>query len=123
MAIDRLGGVDLTIVYCTLCGTVVPYESTVAGRQLRFGTSGLLYRSNKLMFDEETASLWSALEGVPVVGPLAGSGIRLPFHAVVTTTWGEWKREHQPRFSHSIPDSLAIIPRARPTGTTFLPTA
>jgi hypothetical protein len=94
MAIDRLGGVDLTIVYCTLCGTVIPYESTVAGRQLRFGTSGLLYRSNKLMFDEETASLWSALEGVPVVGALAGSGIRLPFHAVVTTTWGEWRREH-----------------------------
>lgn len=94
MAIDRLAGVDLTIVYCTLCGTVIPYESTVAGRHFRFGTSGLLYRSNKLMFDEETASLWSALEGVPVVGPLVGSGIRLPFHAVVTTTWGEWKKEH-----------------------------
>ena len=46
------------------------------------------------MFDEETASLWSALEGAPVVGPLVGSGIRLPFHAVVTTTWAEWKREH-----------------------------
>ena len=35
---------------------------------MTFGTSGLLYRSNKLMFDEETHSLWSSLEGVPVVG-------------------------------------------------------
>ena len=94
MAIDRLGGIDLTIVYCTLCGTVIPYESGVAGRRFTFGTSGLLYRSNKLMFDEETQSLWSALEGVPVVGPLAGSGLRLPFHSVVTTTWGEWRRDH-----------------------------
>ncbi|MGD9902748.1 MAG: DUF3179 domain-containing protein [Vicinamibacterales bacterium] len=94
MAIDRLGGVDLTVVYCTLCGTVIPYESTVAGRTLSFGTSGLLYRSNKLMFDQETGSLWSALEGVPVVGPLVGLDVRLSFHPVVTTTWAEWKREH-----------------------------
>jgi len=94
MAIDRLGGVDLTIVYCTLCGTVIPYESTVAGRRLSFGTSGLLYRSNKLMFDQESATLWSAMDGVPVVGPLVGSGLQLVFHGVVTTTWSEWKRDH-----------------------------
>jgi hypothetical protein len=28
------------------------------------------------------------------VGPLTGSGLRLPFHSVVTTTWGEWRRYH-----------------------------
>jgi hypothetical protein len=94
MAIDRVGGVDLTIVYCTLCGTVIPYESVVGGRRFTFGTSGLLYRSNKLMFDQETNSLWSSLEGVPVLGALADSGLRLPFRSVVTTTWGEWKRDH-----------------------------
>lgn len=94
MATDRLGGVDLTVVYCTLCGTVIPYESGAGGRRFTFGTSGLLYRSNKLMFDEETRSLWSSLEGVPVVGSLVGSGLQLPFHSVVTTTWGEWKRDH-----------------------------
>ncbi len=94
MATDRLGGVDLTIVYCTLCGTVIPYESRVGSRHFTFGTSGLLYRSNKLMFDEETRSLWSAIDGVPVVGSLTGSGLRLSFQPVVTTTWREWKREH-----------------------------
>jgi hypothetical protein len=46
------------------------------------------------MFDEETQTLWSSLQGIPVVGPLAGSGLRLPFSSAVTTTWGEWKREH-----------------------------
>ena len=94
MALDRVGGVDLTVVYCTLCGTVIPYESEIAGRSLTFGTSGLLYRSNKLMFDEETKTLWSSLEGIPVVGPLAGSGLQLRFRPAVTTTWGEWRREH-----------------------------
>lgn len=94
MAIDRLGGVELTIVYCTLCGTVIPYESVTGTRRFTFGTSGLLYRSNKLMFDEETRSLWSALDGQPVVGPLAGSGLQLSVRSVVTTTWGEWRKQH-----------------------------
>lgn len=94
MAVDVIGGVPMTIVYCTLCGTVIPYESTVGGEVRRFGTSGLLYRSNKLMFDEGTASLWSTLEGTPVVGRLAGSGLELVSHAAVTTTWGEWRAEH-----------------------------
>jgi hypothetical protein len=94
LATDRLGDVELTIVYCTLCGTVIPYESTVAERVLRFGTSGLLYRSNKLMFDEATASLWSAIEGKPVVGPLVDWDVALTPRAVVTTTWGEWRTLH-----------------------------
>ena len=94
MALDRLGGVELTIVYCTLCGTVIPYESVVDGRHVRFGTSGLLYRSNKLMFDHGSRSLWNTVTGEPVVGPLVGSGLRLAHRAVVTTTWGEWRRMH-----------------------------
>jgi len=94
MATDQVGGVGLTIVYCTLCGTVIPFESQAGGRSFRFGTSGLLYRSNKLMFDEETHSLWSTFEGVPVVGPLTASGVALKAHAVVTTTWNEWRIEH-----------------------------
>ena len=94
MALDRLGGLELTIVYCTLCGTVIPYESVVDGQHIRIGTSGFLYRSNKLMFDHDTRSLWNTFEGVPVVGPLVGSGLRLQHRAVVTTTWGEWRRTH-----------------------------
>ena len=94
MALDRVGDVELTIVYCTLCGTVIPFESVVDGQHFTFGTSGLLYRSNKLIFDHETLSLWNTFEGVPVVGSLAGSGVELMPHAVVTTTWGEWKQMH-----------------------------
>ena len=94
MTIDRLGGEELTIVYCALCGTVIPYESVVDGRHVTIGTSGFLYRSNKLMFDEETKSLWNTFEGVPVVGPLVGSGIRFRHRSVVTTTWKEWRRTH-----------------------------
>lgn len=94
LARDRVGGVELTIVYCTLCGTVLPYESNAGGRLRVLGTSGLLYRSNKLMFDEETASLWSTLEGKPVIGPLAGTDVELALRSSVTTTWREWREAH-----------------------------
>jgi Protein of unknown function (DUF3179) len=94
LALDELGGTELAVVYCTLCGTVIPYGSEVAGRHFTFGTSGLLYRSNKLMFDAETKSLWSTTEGRPVIGALADSDLELHAYPVVTTTWGEWRRLH-----------------------------
>lgn len=96
LARDQLGGTELTIVYCTLCGTVIPYGSEAGGTHHTLGTSGLLYRSNKLMFDRETMSLWSTIEGRPVVGSLAAryDEVELPAYPVVTTTWREWKALH-----------------------------
>lgn len=94
MFTDTIAGVPLAGVYCTLCGTVILYETLVDGVQHELGTSGFLYRSNKLMYDAATQSLWSTLEGRPVIGPLAGSGIELPVRSVVTTTWGAWKARH-----------------------------
>ena len=46
------------------------------------------------MFDRATYTLWSQLLGEPVIGPLAGSGIKLEFFPVNLTTWGEWVEEH-----------------------------
>ena len=94
MVRDRVGGVDLAIVYCALCGTVIPYGAEVGGVKRTFGTSGLLYRSNKLMFDEESMSLWSTVEGRPVLGALAGQPLELTAYPVVTTTWKEWREAH-----------------------------
>ena len=101
---DTIGGTHVTVVYCTLCGTVIPYISEAGGLRWTFGTSGLLYRSNKLMFDAESKSLWSTLEGVPVIGPLASRGLQLERLPVVTTTWGEWKAAH-PRTTVLSPDT------------------
>lgn len=54
----------------------------------------MLYRSNKLMYDRATETLWHQFRGEPVVGPLAGSGIRLEILPNVLTTWGEWLAQH-----------------------------
>lgn len=89
-----VGDVPVTGVYCTLCGTVILYKSIHEGKKYNFGTSGFLFRSNKLMYDQETQSLWNTIWGKPVVGPLVGKGIELDYLSVVTTTWGEWKQLH-----------------------------
>jgi hypothetical protein len=100
MARDRLGGREIVLAYCTLCGAAIPYDARVSGAPRTFGTSGLLYRSNKLMYDRETNSLWSALTGRAVVGPQSREGTRLTKLPVVTTTWGEWRAAH--------PDSTVV---------------
>ena len=70
------------------------YSGIVNGEATTFGTSGLLYRSNKVMYDRATRSLWNQFIGEPVIGPLADSGIRQPFFPSVVTTWEEWMEEH-----------------------------
>lgn len=94
MFTDKVGGVEVTGVYCTLCESMILYDSTVGGSVRAFGTSGFLLRSNKLMFDHKTQSLWNTLTGQPVVGPLAQQHLQLKRRSVVTTTWGEWRRRH-----------------------------
>ena len=70
------------------------YSGIVNGEATTFGTSALLYRSNKVMYDRATRSLWNQFIGEPVIGPLADSGIRQPFFPSVVTTWEEWLAEH-----------------------------
>ncbi len=76
---ETIGGVPVALAYCTLCSAGILFETQVEGRNkpLVFGSSGFLYRSNKLMFDRETDSLWNQFTGEPVSGPLVKSGIKL----------------------------------------------
>ncbi len=93
---ETIGGVPVALAYCTLCGAGILFETDIEGRDkpLVFGSSGFLYRSNKLMFDRETNSLWNQFTGEPVSGPLVNSGIQLKLRPVTITTWANWKKSH-----------------------------
>ncbi|HEX4952530.1 MAG TPA: DUF3179 domain-containing protein [Thermoanaerobaculia bacterium] len=92
MTNDVVGGEPIALSYCTLCGSAILYGTrTPKGSPYRFGTSGLLYRSNKLMFDRSSYTLWSNITGEPVIGRLANSSVRLPMLPVTRTTWKEWR--------------------------------
>ena len=108
MFVDEIAGDEYAGVYCTLCGAVIPYRTRDAhGTRHALGTSGFLYRSNKLMYDRATQSLWSTTLGRPVVGPLADADdIRLERAHVVTTTWG--------RVASAPPGHARALARHRP---------
>ena len=94
---DTLGGIPLSLAYCTLCGSGIAYDGRIPGMKepLRFGTSGLLYRSNKLMYDRATTTLWNQLTGRPVLGELVlREGLELTLLPTVVASWGEWKQRH-----------------------------
>ena len=97
MVNDTLGGRRLGFPYCTLCGSAQAYFTDdvpdgAATPVLR--TSGLLARSNKVMYDLVTKSVFDTFTGAAVSGPLREQGVVLNQATVVTTTWGEWKAAH-----------------------------
>jgi Protein of unknown function (DUF3179) len=93
---DTIGGVPVALAYCTLCGSGILFETKLEDRAkpLIFGSSGMLYRSNKLMFDRETDSLWNQFTGEPVSGKLVNSGIKLKIRPVTITSWKNWLASH-----------------------------
>jgi hypothetical protein len=97
MVNDTLGGRALGIPYCTLCGAAQAYftdglPAGIARPILR--TTGLLIRSNKVMYDIETYSVFDTFLGKALTGPLADKGLQLEQATVITTDWGTWKSEH-----------------------------
>ena len=91
---DTVGGRGVSLAYCTLCSSGILYDTNLPQGVVKFGSSGLLYRSNKLMFDDETKSLWNQFTGEPAVGKLVGSGLKLEVLPLTTTTWHEWRTIH-----------------------------
>ncbi len=97
MVNDTLGSRDLGIPYCTLCGAAQAYftdELPDGVDRPILRTSGLLIRSNKVMYDLTTFSVFDTFKGNAVTGPLEKKGIVLKQAGVVTTQWGEWKAAH-----------------------------
>jgi Protein of unknown function (DUF3179) len=92
-----VGGRRLGIPYCTLCGSAQAYflDSVPHGLPTPvLRTSGLLSRSNKVMYDLSTRSVLDTFTGRALSGPLQEAGVTLRQESVVASTWGAWKRAH-----------------------------
>jgi len=104
MVNDTLGGRDIGMPYCTLCGAAQAYYTDglpdgIDRPILR--TSGLLIRSNKVMYDITSGSVFDTFRGRAVTGPLADRGLTLEQAPVITATWGDWKAAH--------PDTTVLV--------------
>ncbi|MGI9016669.1 MAG: DUF3179 domain-containing (seleno)protein [Euzebya sp.] len=92
-----IGGRLVAIPYCTLCGAAqVFYTDTDGGGtgQIVMRTSGLLHRSNKVMYDLTTQSVFDTFTGEAISGPLLDQGVTLDQATVVTSRWSDWREAH-----------------------------
>lgn len=101
---DTFRGRPVAITWCPLCGTGVVYSREVGGqglprrsshatterrRVLTFGVSGMLFRDGLVMYDRETDTLWTHVDGRAVRGELTGH--QLEIVPSMRATWKEWK--------------------------------
>jgi len=95
-------GERVLVTYCPLCLTGFVFDPLVpssaeasAGKQgerVEFGTSGKLWKSNLVMYDRKTESLWSQILGEAIVGELTGTKLTLlPSDQV---EFGKWREIH-----------------------------
>lgn len=80
---DELGGEPVVVTYCPLCNSGLVFDAEIDGQVLDFGTSGRLWRSNLVMYDRDSRSLWSQFSGEAIVGDRVGQELdRLPMQMV-----------------------------------------
>ncbi len=92
-----IGGRRLGIPYCTLCRSAQAYLLDSVPRGVEppvLRTSGLLSRSNKVMYDLRSRSVFDTFTGRALSGPLQAAGVVLEQVTVVSSSWGAWKRAH-----------------------------
>ena len=92
-----LGGRRVGVPYCTLCASAQAFltDAVPAGFEpLVLRTSGLLSRSNKVMYDLVTGSAFHTFTGRAASGPLREAGFVLEPLTVTVSSWGAWKQAH-----------------------------
>jgi peroxiredoxin len=86
---DDFNGEPLVVTFCPLCNSSLVFRRpTINQKVLEFGVSGRLYKSDLVMYDRQTGSFWSQIEGRAIMGPLAGT----PLEAVPVDIipWHRW---------------------------------
>ncbi|MBI4050313.1 MAG: DUF3179 domain-containing protein [Candidatus Doudnabacteria bacterium] len=89
---DIVAGQRILVTYCPLCLTGFVFDPVVKDERVEFGTSGKLYKSNLVMYDRKTDSLWSQILGEAIVGEMTGTKLAvLPSDQM---RFGEWKKKY-----------------------------
>lgn len=77
MVNDTIEGERVLITYCPLCLSGFVFDPVVSGERVEFGTSGKLWKSNLVMYDRKTDSLWSQVLGESILGEMTGTPLLL----------------------------------------------
>lgn len=99
---DVAGSTPIAVTFCPLCNTGLIFDRRVRGETLQFGVAGLLRKSDMIMHDRATESLWQQASGEALVGRYTGERLKLLGGASVP--FGEFRDAHR--------DGLVLSPDA-----------
>lgn len=106
---DTINNQAVVVVFCQICGSGMLYERSLGDDVLTFNASGLLYKYEMLLFDNETKSLWSWGSDSAVAGPLKNTALTsIRSEIIMLKTWLEQN-----------PDSLIVEAPERVTGIDY----
>jgi hypothetical protein len=74
---DDIGGTPVAVTFCPLCYSSIAFKRTLDGEPVRFGVSGLLRKSDLVMYDRKTETLWQQFTGKAIAGTHAGTTLEL----------------------------------------------
>ncbi len=77
IANDEVAGVPVAVTYCPLCNSSIVFDRRFETGEdtrmvLEFGVSGYLRKSDMVMYDRNTDSLWQQFTGEGIVGQFTG---------------------------------------------------
>ena len=101
---DNIGDIPILATYCPLCNAGVVYDRRVNidGKEevLQFEVSGMLRRSDMVMLDTKTESLWQQLMGTAMVGKFTGTELQVIPSLIISVE----------EFFNSYPDGSIVSP-------------
>ena len=94
---DTIGGKDVAITYCPLCGTGIVYDrkidlsdDNIPGIEtLSLSATGKVYNNNTVLKDAQTGSLWLQATGQSIEGAAIGRSLSIIPSQMMT--WKVWK--------------------------------
>jgi hypothetical protein len=78
---DVVGDIPVSVTYCPLCNAAIVFDRRLdvegGTHVLDFGTSGMLRKSDLVMWDRQTETWWQQLTGEALVGELTGATLTM----------------------------------------------
>ena len=89
---EIINDTPVAVTFCPLTLSAAVFNREVNGQTLDFGTSGLVRKSNFLIWDRQTETLWQQLTGRAIVGDLNDTQLtRIPS---LVTSWNDFKESY-----------------------------
>lgn len=96
---DTLGSTPLVVVWNSLAAAPTAMERRLDGKELLFGTAGLVYQGAIVLYDTESRSLWTPITAKCLAGAHADQMLK-PLQ-VTWATWKSWLAAH--------PDTTVLV--------------